>query len=91
MIVKSYDLDTVDRIIRVANYIVDNKCTVRYAAKIFGISKSTVYEDVAVRLKRINRTLYRKVRKVLDVNKAERPYRGGNATKEKYLFLKSQR
>lgn len=90
MIAKCYDLATVDRTVTIARYIVDNKCTVRYAAKIFGISKSTVYEDITERLKHINRSLYRKVRRVLDVNKAERSYRGGYATREKYRALKTQ-
>ena len=32
-----------DRTIELANYIIENKCTVRDAAKKFGISKSTVH------------------------------------------------
>ena len=32
-----------ERTIELANYIIKNKCTVREAAKKFGISKSTVH------------------------------------------------
>ncbi|MBR5203111.1 MAG: sporulation transcriptional regulator SpoIIID [Clostridia bacterium] len=69
-------------------YIVDNKTTVRATAKAFGISKSTVHMDVAKRLERYDPQLYLKVKKVLEINKAERHIRGGLATKEKYLNQK---
>ena len=35
-----------ERVLELANYIIDKKTTVRYAAKKFGISKSTVHKDV---------------------------------------------
>ncbi len=66
------------------NYIHENKSTVRDAAKKFNISKSTVHKDVTGRLKETDPLLYRKVKKVLEVNKAERHIRGGMATKRKY-------
>lgn len=72
------------RAIELAEYIIENKTTVRAAAQKFGISKSTVHMDVATRLKRVNPSLYMDVREVLDLNKAERHIRGGMATKEKY-------
>lgn len=72
------------RTIELAEYIIKNKTTVRDAAKKFGISKSTVHNDVSERLKKINPLLYNEVRKILDINKAERHIRGGMATKEKF-------
>ena len=74
-----------DRAVEVATYIIENNATVRQAAKKFGISKSTVHKDCAERLSQVNPNLANDVRKVLDVNKAERHIRGGLATKEKYL------
>ena len=74
-----------DRAVEVATYIIENNATVRQAAKQFGISKSTVHKDCAERLTQVNPNLANEVRKVLDVNKAERHIRGGLATKEKYL------
>ena len=73
------------RAIELAEYIVENKTTVRAAAKKFGISKSTVHMDVSERLKKLNPALYKDVRKILDKNKAERHIRGGMATKQKFL------
>lgn len=73
-----------DRATRLGEYIVENGATVRSAAKQFGVSKSTVHKDVSQRLKYIDRSLYREVRDVLDVNKAQRHIRGGLATKRKY-------
>ncbi len=65
-------------------YIVNNNTTVRQTAKQFGISKSTVHQDVTKRLEKINAPLAAEVRKVLDLNKSERHIRGGLATKDKY-------
>ena len=74
-----------ERVIEIANYIVENNATVRQAAKHFGISKSTVHKDVTERLGQLNPTLAAEARQVLDVNKSERHIRGGLATREKYL------
>ena len=77
--------DTVeDRAVELGEYIVQNQSTVRAAAQVFGISKSTVHMDVAKRLSHINPSLYTAVREVLDENKAQRHIRGGLATREKY-------
>ena len=73
-----------ERAIQLAHYIIDNKETVRGAAKEFGISKSTVHMDVSKRLLKINKALALEVREVLEENKAERHIRGGMATKMKY-------
>ena len=69
-----------DRAVEIANYIIEKNATVRQAAKQFGISKSTVHKDCAERLAQVNPALAAEVRKVLDVNKAERHLRGGLAT-----------
>ncbi len=73
------------RAVDIACYIIDSNATVRQTARRFGISKSTVHKDVSERLPTINPGLFGQVRKVLDLNKAERHIRGGLATKEKYL------
>ena len=78
------------RSVELANYIIETKCTVRQAAKHFGISKSTVHKDVADRLMVINKKLWSQVRPILETNKAERHIRGGMATKLKYS-LKNQK
>lgn len=74
-----------ERAMEIGTYIIESNATVRQTAKKFGVSKSTVHKDVSERLSYINPALAKEVRKVLDVNKAERHIRGGMATKEKYL------
>ncbi|HZJ78856.1 MAG TPA: sporulation transcriptional regulator SpoIIID [Clostridia bacterium] len=73
-----------ERAVELGEYIVENRATVRSAAKEFGVSKSTVHMDVSQRLKRLNPQLYSEVREVLEINKAQRHIRGGLATREKY-------
>ncbi len=77
-----------ERATKLGEFIVENKATVRRAAKQFGVSKSTVHKDVSQRLQYIDRGLYRDVKNVLAVNKAQRHIRGGLATKKKYQSLK---
>ena len=67
-----------------AVYIIENRTTIRAAAKKFGISKSTVHKDLSERLRHVNKPLYLSVKEVLNINKAERHIRGGIATKNKY-------
>ena len=73
-----------DRAAMLGEYIVKNKATVRYAARKFGVSKSTVHKDVSERLRYVDTGLYNEVRSVLAHNKAQRHIRGGMATKLKY-------
>ena len=77
-----------DRVIELANYIIDNNATVRSAAKKFHISKSTVHKDMTSRLQLLNSELYKKVLDILKTNKEQRHIRGGIATKEKYRKLR---
>ena len=81
-------IDSVElRAIELGEYIVKNKATVRMTADAFSVSKSTVHIDVTKRLRSIDSSLYSQVREILDVNKAQRHIRGGQATKEKYKNL----
>jgi putative DeoR family transcriptional regulator, stage III sporulation protein D len=72
------------RVMEVSQYVLDNRATVRDAARTFGISKSTVHKDVSERLPRLNPALAQEVKEVLESNKAERHLRGGEATRRKY-------
>ncbi|MBO6302931.1 MAG: sporulation transcriptional regulator SpoIIID [Ruminiclostridium sp.] len=78
-----------ERCVSLAQYMIDNKATVRTVGKVFGISKSTVHQDITVRLERIDPELHRRVREILEQNKQERHIRGGLATKRKYSLQKS--
>lgn len=72
------------RVLDLSNYIADHNATVRQAAKYFGVSKSTVHKDVTERLPDLNNDLAEQVKHVLEINKAERHIRGGEATRKKY-------
>jgi putative DeoR family transcriptional regulator (stage III sporulation protein D) len=80
----------VQRTLNEARYILQHKCTVRDAAKIFFISKSTLHKDVTVRLRYVDKRMYEEVKKVLDFNLAQRHLRGGNATKKMYESKKAK-
>lgn len=73
-----------DRVLELAYYVISNKSTVRATAKKFGCSKSTVHKDLVDRLPGINESLAAEAKAILDINKAERHIRGGEATKHKY-------
>ena len=77
-------LDIKERVLREAEYIIEINATVRQTASVFHFSKSTVHKDVTERLREIDKSLYKKVKKVLEKNLSERHIRGGEATKRKY-------
>ena len=67
-----------------AHYLIENRTTVRAAAKKFGVSKSTVHKDLSERLPLYDRPLYLQVKAVMEENKAQRHIRGGLSTRKKY-------
>lgn len=73
-----------ERTLEIAKYILDEEATVRQAAGVFGVSKSTVHKDVTERLPKINPLIATMVKEILETNKAQRHIRGGEATKKKY-------
>ncbi|MGI6005323.1 MAG: sporulation transcriptional regulator SpoIIID [Christensenellales bacterium] len=80
-----------ERVLSIATYMLETRATVRDTAKVFSISKSTVHKDVAERLVRINPTLAKQTKRILESNKAVRHIRGGMATQRKYLAAKQGR
>lgn len=74
-----------ERSLKAGRYIADHSSTVRKTADVFGVSKSTIHVDVTKRLPRANAKLAEEVRKVLDINIAERSMRGGTSLREKFL------
>lgn len=72
------------RAVILGEYIAETGATVRAAAKVFGISKSTVHKDVTEKLRRRDPELFARVRAVFEKNKDERHIRGGMATRKKY-------
>ena len=74
-----------------AEYLIDNRTTVRGVANYYGISKSTVHKDITQILERVNQPLYERAKKILEENKQERHLRGGEATKNKYKREREQK
>ena len=61
-----------ERACELAAYIIENRTTVREAARRFGISKSTVHKDIQERLPIYNRSLYLQVKDYQQVLAAAR-------------------
>lgn len=72
------------RVLDISGYILESKATVRQAASVFGVSKSTVHKDMTERLPGINKKMSARIKEILEYNKAERHLRGGEATRKKY-------
>ena len=86
-----YYNDIDERCVKLGQYVVENKSTVRDTAKKFNISTSTVHKDITEKLSKIDFALYEEVEKILQLNKSERHIRGGEATKRKYQKIHFQK
>ena len=78
-----------NRVLEESILIINGKKTVREVAKILGVSKSTVHKDMQDRLKELDIDLYKRVNKIFKYHIEIRHINGGEATKQKYLKLKS--
>ena len=74
----------IKRVQSTAEYIVSRKCTVREAASVFGVGKSTVHADMQYKLKELDPELYAKVKEILEYNLSVRHLRGGEETRKRY-------
>ena len=80
--------DLQDRVLQSAYHIIETGDTIRKTALVYSYSKSTVHNDVSIKLKKINFNLYKQVNDILKNNFAQKHIRGGQATKKKYQRLK---
>ena len=83
------DESIVLRCVKVAQYMLEKRATVRQAANAFGLSKSSVHKDMCQRLPKIDAKLARQIAALLEYNKAVRHLRGGEATRRRYQGLQS--
>lgn len=72
------------RVLEEAHYFIDNRSTIRATAKVFGLSKSTIFRDLTKNLPYYSQSLYLQVCFILSKNKEERSLRGGLATAKKH-------
>ena len=77
-----------ERVIEIASYIIEHEATVRAAASVYDVSKSTVHSDMTVRLPTLDAGRYKAVKKILDKNREERHVRGGESTRQKYRNMR---
>lgn len=82
------DID--ERVLRLADYILDNQTTIRATAAAFNIPKSTVHHDLSTKLKYLNYPLFLKVKHLLDENFSIKHIHGGESTRHKYEQLKKE-
>lgn len=75
------------RTVEEAIYICTHLSTIREVSKIFNVSKSTVHNDLSIRLKKLNHGLYDRVNQILQYNKKIKHIRGGESTRRKYKKL----
>ena len=78
----------IKRVNDIADYIISTKNTIRDAAKVFKVSKSTVHKDLKERLYFIDKNKYQIVKRIMDEHLAIRHIRGGESTR--LLFLKKR-
>lgn len=79
-----------ERTLKCAEYIVENRATLRQAAKTIGVGKSTVHTDMNKRLPKLDVALYREVCGILKENHDTRHIRGGESTRRKYEKAKGK-
>ena len=77
-----------DRVIDEGNYIVNTKKTIRETSYVFGVSKSTVHNDMRYRLSLIDKNLYEKVSSIMEFHADIKHIKGGESTKRKFLKRK---
>lgn len=80
--------DIINRVIKVADYIIKTNDTIRNTATIFEVSKSTIHKDLKERLVSIDINRYNKIKKIMVKHLEERHIKGGEATRQ--LFLKKR-
>ena len=78
----------INRVIEIANHIIDTKDTIRETAKKFNISKSTVHKDLQERLSQIDIIKYNQIKEIMDEHIETRHIKGGESTRQ--LFLKKR-
>ncbi len=72
-----------------ARYMLEKGCTIRACSLAFGLSKSTIHNDLSKRLKKCNYTLFLRLKPLLLYNFENKHIHGGNATKNKYKKQKN--
>ncbi len=79
------EVERQQRIIEISKECIRTGATVRELGEKYSVPKSTVHKYLTKYLPHISGKLAKKVRKVMDKNRAEGHIRGGEATRMRYL------
>ena len=77
-----------ERVEKVADYILKTKDTIRNTAIRFGVSKSTIHKDIQERLKEYDEEKYQKIESIFQYHIDIRHILGGQSTQKKYVQMK---
>lgn len=77
-----------NRVLKVVEYMIKNKSTIRETARKFGVSKYTIYTDATIRILEIDPQKALEVEKVILFNKRQRHIRGGEVIKRRALITR---
>ena len=80
--------EIINRVISIADYIIETKNTIRETAKVFNVSKSTVHKDIQERLNQIDIEKYKEIQNIMNEHLETRHIRGGESTRQ--LFLRKK-
>lgn len=72
------------RVMEIAAYMLSHRATVRQAAQVFGLCKSSVHKDLTQRLPQIHPAMALEVAELMRYNKSVRHLRGGESTRRMY-------
>jgi len=80
-----------ERVMEIADYVIETKCTVRHAAKVFFVSKSTVHLDLAVRLRKLSEEKSKVIDEILFNNWYTKHIKAGQATSAKWKKIREEK
>lgn len=73
-----------DRVLEEAEWFLETRGTIRSTSEHFNRPKNMIHQDITQRLPIIDPELSKKVNRLLKLNKDQRPYRGGEALRQKF-------
>lgn len=79
------------RCLTIGAYMLGRQATVRQAARVFGLSKSSVHKDMMSRLPMIDVELAGQVAALMKYNKSVCHLRGGEATRRRYAEARERK
>lgn len=77
-----------ERVLEEAEWFLESRGTIRSVAEHFNRPRNMVHQDIKQRLPLIDPVMAKKVERLLQLNKDQRPYRGGEALRQKFKFKK---